>query len=386
MSRSKSSFGNVRKIGKLWYAKYFHQGRSHTPGHSFRAKAAAQAWLSSEWRLIELDEWTPPAHRAQQAEYGNVTVGEWLEQFHAALAARVRASTLQNYTRVARLRILDADGKAGKLKGIPLAALTSADVHAWWDAVCAAFPGAETTNQAAYKRLRAACAEAVERGLIPTNPVNVRAARRRPATKVKKMPDDAELRAIYDEMGDRCKLVTALCLFHGVRVGEALALKRRHVVVKGGKVVIKIRGNVQRITKDGHVEMVLQPPKSSAGRRDVPILAEFAPLVIDHLKRFTGPKSDDWVTPTSNGGVMFDTSYRSIFIRARARAGVRDDITPHHGRNWLITRLLEQGATVKEVGALLGQDDVATILGVYARVSDGRPAALMEGVGKALTG
>ena len=60
------------------------------------------------------------------------------------------------------------------------------------------------------------------------------------------------------------------------------------------------------------------------------------------------------------------------------------DIDPHTGRNWLITRLAEQGAHLKEIGALLGQDDLATIMDVYMKVRAGRTQALMERVNDTL--
>ena len=62
-----------------------------------------------------------------------------------------------------------------------------------------------------------------------------------------------------------------------------------------------------------------------------------------------------------------DTVYRNIFHAAQDRAGVTARITPHYGRNWLITRLAEAVATPREIGRVLGQEDVSTIVGVYTR-------------------
>ena len=60
------------------------------------------------------------------------------------------------------------------------------------------------------------------------------------------------------------------------------------------------------------------------------------------------------------------------------------DIDPHCGRNWLITRLAEQGAHLKEIGQLLGQDDISTILGVYMKVRAGRVDTLMDRVDQSI--
>lgn len=75
-----------------------------------------------------------------------------------------------------------------------------------------------------------------------------------------------------------------------------------------------------------------------------------------------------------------DTSYRSILNRAEENAGVTTDIDPHCGRNWLITRLAEQGAHLKEIGKILGQTDLETITNVYMKVRAGRAETLMNKV------
>src|SRR5699024_5937140 len=64
--------------------------------------------------------------------------------------------------------------------------------------------------------------------------------------------------------------------------------------------------------------------------------------------------------------------------RAEIKAGVCTEIDPHCGRNWLITRLAEQGAHLKAMGRLMGQADMSTILDVYMKSGDGRTTTLME--------
>lgn len=86
-----------------------------------------------------------------------------------------------------------------------------------------------TVNQKAYKRLKAACAAAVDRELIPVNPVEIKAAGIRVKPEEKYLPSDEELKAIIEHMPARYKALTSLVLFHGLRIGEALALEQRHV-------------------------------------------------------------------------------------------------------------------------------------------------------------
>lgn len=414
----KRRFGSIRQRGARWIVQYTGpDGGRHTPGKSFSTERQADIWLSQEEALVEQHRlgyttWIPPAARKEQAEQDSTTVGEWLDQFHTNLEHRPkppRPSTMQNYRRVTRNRIthpLDPGSSVPditRLADLPLVKLTKGDVYRWWDGVQRAFPDAHTINQQAFKRLRAACAEAARRELIPTNPVEVPEAGRRVAPKEKYLPSDEELQAILQAMPEQYRVLTSLMLFHGLRIGEAIALEQRHVTVEHlpapwmPRVTVCVEQNAQRLQgDDGRTFMYLQPPKSDAGYREVPVIAQHVPLFLVHYARhlpgaptrvetWQGVKHVSLLTATRTGGLMMDTSYRSVLERAEKRAGVTTEIDPHCGRNWLITRLAEQGAHLKEIGRLLGQDDVATILDVYMKVRAGRTTTLMEAVNRTIT-
>ena len=121
---------------------------------------------------------------------------------------------------------------------------------------------------------------------------------------------------------------------------------------------------------------------------DVPLflehLALYVPEADTELRHSKGTRKARLLTATSNGGLVMDTSYRSILARAKRRAGVNAGINPHTGRNWLITRLAEEGAHLKEIGNLLGQEDMKTILDVYMKVRAGRTTSLMESVSQSV--
>lgn len=157
----------------------------------------------------------------------------------------------------------------------------------------------------------------------------------------------------------RSKLVTVLCLFHGLRVGEALAVKRKNVkTLPGGGLVIRVEGTLARVVIDA---------KAQARYRLVPVLEDYAPLVRRYLEKFPG-EPGDYAIRAATDAVLMGTSYRSVLNQARDAAGAPAEIMPHYGRNWLITRLPEAGATLKEIGSILGQEDVSTIVNVYMRV------------------
>lgn len=407
--RSRRDFGTVRKKGNRFYVEYTGlDGKQHTPGRSFPTATDAAGWLAGEKRLMDLGTWTPPAQRAIEATYTATTVSQWLEQFHDNIERNLKASTMANYRAVIRKRILapiapgNKDHDVTRLADIPLASLEKGDVYRWWDGLQRAYPKASTVNQQAYKRLKAALAEAVEREMIPVNPVEVKEAGKKVRPKEKYLPSDEELNLILEHMPERHKLLASLMLFHGLRIGEALALEQRHVNVEWlpvpwkPKISVTVEQNVQKIQKKGErTFLLIQPPKSQAGYRDVPIMGEHVNLLLNHWARFRptartrvqtheGDKDVFLLSPTSTGKLMMDTSFRNILERAEVKAGVTTEIDPHCGRNWLITRLAEQGAHLKEIGQLLGQDDVQTILNVYMKVRAGRTTSLMDKVNNSL--
>lgn len=407
--RIRRGFGAIRQLpSKRYQASYQGpDGVRYKALSTFAAKGDAEGWLSAEQRLIDLEAWQPPEQREQQRVASRITVGEWLKQFHTNLEHRPkapRASTMQNYQRVTRNRITEPLEPGHevpditRLASLPLVKLTKGDVYRWWDGMQRAYPGAHTINQQAYKRLRAACAEAVRREMIPVNPVEVPEAGRRVKANEKYLPDDWELQAILEAIPGPYKALTSLMLFHGLRIGEALALEQRHVMVEYlpapwmPRVTVRVEQNAQRLQNgEGRTYMLIQPPKSDAGYREVPIMAAHVPLFLVHLaehvpgapttvQTWEGPRTASLLTATRTGGLVFDTSYRSVLQRAEMKAGVSTEIDPHCGRNWLITRLAEQGAHLKEIGRLLGQEDVSTILDVYMKVRAGRTTTLMAAV------
>lgn len=406
-----SAFGSIRKLPSGRYqARYHHKGVSYKAPSMFKTKRLAGAWLSGEEELITFGQWTPPAQREaaqEKRKASRITVGEWVERFHEALRHRpvpVKESTIQVYERSVRNRITaplppgDKVAAITRLAGIALADLTKNDVYEWWEAISVVYKS-PTVNQKAYKRLKAACAAAVDRELIPANPVEIKAAGIRVKPEEKYLPSDEELKAIIEHMPARYKALTSLVLFHGLRIGEALALEQRHVRVIGDvpyapRILVTIEQNAQRLTEkvDGksHVYMNWQTPKTSAGYRTVPIMASHTRFFFDHMRDYPavacrvrsqwGDRMVKLFTTTRTGRLVMDTSYRSRLNAAEVAAGVTTDIDPHCGRNWLITRLAEQGAHVKEIGKLLGQSDLETIIRVYMKVRTGRIDVLMDKV------
>lgn len=130
----------------------------------------------------------------------------------------------------------------------------------------------------------------------------------------------------------------------------------------GGGSTVTVQQNAQRIKPPGEgSRMVIHPPKKQAGYRDVPIFPVDGPIFLDYLDRYTpqlattvhtptGSRRVKLFTATEKGGILFDTSYRERLRYAKTAIGTYIAINPHMGRNWLITRLAEQGVFPKGIG------------------------------------
>lgn len=382
----KKQFGTIEQLKSGSFRAIYRHNKQRFR-KTFPTKAAAEQWLQAELKLIAYDIWEPPATREalqQEHKEKGLTVGDWVRQWLDMKKADWKPSTHASHERTCNLRILDTTGEVGKLKDIPLKDLTRADIITWVNAMKKRWPG-QPYSKHAYKRLHSALEAAVTMEKIPTNPCqgikNVW-----PAPERKDIPDTEVMHGILEHMLDRYRIVTVLTFFHGMRIGEVLALRRKDVERrKDGSWVVHVRGTCFREPGVGMVRM--DSPKTAAGYRSVPVFAAFAEVIEHHLETYVGKEPGSMVCVTASGEVVMDTSYRSRLATAKKAAGYEDvKITPHYGRVWLITTLVEAGMTIPAIGEILGQRDLKTITEVYMRTSEARKREVLESVNKALGG
>ena len=379
----KRLFGTISRLSSGKYrARYTGpDGKKYSGPHPFFTKDDAGAWLRQEQKLIEFDEWQPPHLRYRTKEDDARTVGDWLRQWLDLQEKRLKPSTMVNYRTTLDRRILTITGKAGRLRTIPLVRLTRRDVIDWWDALTIQF-GYQPYNRAAYMRLRTAIQAAVDRDLIPTNPVDVKEARHKPKPARKELPEAATMQKIVDNLNPTHKIIGILTFFHGMRIGEVLGLRRKDITIAGDTILIHIRGNAYRTSNGMKYQ---DTPKTSASYRTIPVFKKFHQDIIDHLATI-GDSPDAFICTTGSGKIILDTSYRSVLHRAKTRAGITERISPHYGRVWLITTLVEQGMTIPAIGELLGQVDLKTITEIYMRTSNARRQEVLQRVSDSLMG
>lgn len=392
MKNRPRKFGNIEllKSGKFRAMHQGPDGKRYRAPQTFFDEGDAAAWLRSEQKLIEYDEWTSPNARVQTREDKARTVGEWMEEWLTLRETGTDAlepSTLQNYRNDIRIRIQDVDGKAARLRDIPLTQLTRRDVSVWFDDISARFKPVPVHNT--YKRLHTALEAALDRDMIPANPAKIKAATKRPKLRRKELPERQVLQDIIDELDhskprvDGSHKMTAIfTFFHGHRISEALALRRKDIIDLDHTMTARIRGTVYRVPEKGMIRK--DRPKTEAGNRDTEIFPAFHEDLRYHLEHFVGDDPDALLFTTSTGSIVMDTSYRSILKRAKTRAGYDDvRLTPHYGRNWLITTLAEANMPIPAIGEYLGQRDLRTITEIYMRATEDKKSSVLAAVNNA---
>ena len=225
--------------------------------------------------------------------------------------------------------------------------------------------------------LRAVLTTAVEDGLIQKNPCKVRGAgiERSPERPI--VGPETVLQ-LAEAIGPRWRSLILLAGFAGLRLGELLGLRRRHINLDAATVTV----SGQIVTLEGGRHLVSEP-KTEAGRRTV-----FVPrLVVDSLSAHMQGLPDDpeaLLFPSESGGPLPATTFYMGWKRARAAVG-REDPHVHDLRHAAGTLAAWTGATEKELMARLGHANPAASRR-YQHAARARDRAIAAGLDIILQG
>lgn len=358
-------WGYLRRLpSKRWQASYIGPDLTrHRAPHTYTSKMDAEVWLSNERRLIERDEWTPPALRsaAQQAQAVTLAVyaDRWLTQ------RDLKPRTRDQYATVLRQHINPVLGD------VPLCHLNAETVRAWYAATLTDKP---TYRASAYRVLRAVLTTATTDGLLPSNPCripNAGTAKRASKTVIIDVPDLARL---ADAMPDEYRALVLVSAWCGLRWGEVTELRRKDV---SADVISVARGVTHRdgqchvdTPKSGRIHAVVMPPHI---RDDVAA----------HLARFTGADSEALVFGGGRSCHLSAMTFRRHFNQALTAIG-HEHIRIHDLRHFAGTQTARVGS-LKETMDRLGHSTVAASLR-YQGLASGRDVAVAEALSELAKG
>lgn len=195
-------------------------------------------------------------------------------------------------------------------------------------------------------------------GRLSYNPVaSVSVPRGLPASK-RELPSDAALEAVKRGAGEPFGLFALVCLYAGLRRGEALAL--RFEDIDRERRLIHVSRSVEYVGNSPKIKGT----KTAAGVRDVPLLAPLAAAL---------PSGSGLIFAREDGGPLSKTQYRKRWERYCSAIGFK--ISAHQLRHGFATILYEAGIPDKDAQELLGHSSIAVTRDVYTHLRQRQKAA-----------
>jgi integrase len=334
---AKRRFGATRKLPSgRWQVRYHTpDGRRITAPKTFRTKAEADRYLSS----VELDQLRGLWHDPEPAQ--RLTLGVWSRRWLAQHATTLTPSTAESYRGLLEKCVLTrrVDDRDVGLGDVPLAALSPLRIGEWLADLRRTSLSASRIRKA-YRVLSLALDAAVRERLLTVSPCGKH-------HRLPRLPEheptiltieQVELLAGHLRRGaaprgkDRSgaqpirpnpslALIVDLMAYGGLRVGEVLALRRRHVDVLGCRLIVS-----ESLTEIGG-QFHFGPTKTHQVR-SVPLPRSLLKELEAHLDARVLADTEALVFTSRTGGPVRYRSLRRSFDAACGRVGLRD-VTPH---------------------------------------------------------
>ncbi len=153
-------------------------------------------------------------------------------------------------------------------------------------------------------------------------------------------------------------------MFLGLRVGEALALKKSDINLQ--KNIVSVR---RTLTVDKERNLIIgNKTKTYAGKRDVPIPEFIRDSIIEQMKESDNNK-DNLLFTSKNDTLIFTNNVNYRLKKILKAMGI-EGISSHSLRHTFGTRCIEAGMRAVAVQRLLGHKDVSVTLNTYTTIFD----------------
>jgi len=284
----------------------------------------------------------------------DVTVAAYVARWTVNRRSAVRASTIRHNSSSLSKWVLPAIGNR-KLRTI-----TADDVRAVQAAAAVhCQPGTVRTLNLV---MRALFRDAVEDGLMTSNPAAIRAPRVTPRDlSTPPLSVDEVKRLREAARGDRFEALLCLVLTVGMRPGELLALHARDVDTERRTVIV--RGTVTDAAEGG---LTIGETKSRAGMRVVPMTTACASAF---ERQLAGLKPDALIFPADNGGLLSPTNFLyRYFYPLLVRAGL-PRVTMRDLRHTALTYMVADKVDPVTVAKIAGHSNPSMTLNVYSHAT-----------------
>ena len=360
-------FGEISKLPSGKYRARYRgpDGVRYSGPHTFVEQKHARFFLNGIEHAITLGTWeqptraTAPAPVTNFADYAEMRI----QARHHRVKQPLKLSTVELYRKLLRLELEPAFGH------LDLTQITPAQVEEWHSESLRRRNPTQTGN--AYMFLKSLFTDAMKAGLTPLSPCQVEGAGKPKPARDGEALTHAELLTYLAAVPEHRRMPLMIMAATGLRVGEALALRRMDVDLKERSV--KVARTVGRVARQTHFDT----PKTAAGVRKV-----FLPESVAESMR-------EWIESQPLRGreaLLFPSSDPSRplsenVLRDAHRKGVAaigKEFTMHDLRRTAATLAGQQGATVKELMRLLGHTTPNMAM-LYQRADDDRMRTIAGG-------
>lgn len=367
---AKRTFGEISKLPSGRFRARFTGPdlNRHSAPTTFVARIDAEAWLVAQERAISRGEWSPPVRQMAEAPQQRPPT---LSEYSATVIGRrrLRPATLALYEKLLRLAITPTFGDRQPSE------ISVAEVTAWYRSM-----NATPTQQAnAYGLLKSILKDAVEDGLIATNPCRVKAGGQKTRAREIEVLSVEQLTAYLAAVPEARRVPLLLAGWCGLRSGEVRALRVRDLDLDAG--VVRVRQGVVRLAG----QLLIGPPKTAAGVRDVTIPPHLVPSLREWQRRQPTRGRDALLFPAGDGvSPLNDSVLREAHDKGKAAIGM-PGLTIHGLRHTSATLAAQLGATVAELQARIGHSTPNMAMR-YQHVAADRDAQLAARMSQLATG
>lgn len=168
-----------------------------------------------------------------------------------------------------------------------------------------------------------------------------------------------EIALLAESIDPRYRALVFLGGYGGLRIGEMLALRVRHVDTIKGRVEVLVT------LSDVKGKLITNPPKTNAGRRTVPIPRLVADELAAHID---GKAKADYVFTGPGGGPVWPRAFRSrVWVPAITTAKL-EGLRVHDLRHSAVALWIAASASPKEIAVRAGHTSVVTVLDRYGHL------------------
>jgi len=171
-------------------------------------------------------------------------------------------------------------------------------------------------------------------------------------------------------------IIFVFAIFTGLRQGEVFALTHEDVDLE--KSVIYVNKSVNQFKHDGKRQFFLGNVKTASSVREIPILNELKPFILENIK-YEKEKHLRMGVPFSKKSIFFSSIYcgyqNKSAINNRLQVyqqnlGIQQTVSFHGLRHTFCTLLAEMGVPLKDASVLMGHANISLTAKVYTHISE----------------